>query len=455
MDPREDARRVDVSATHTTPGIGSPSAPFAAGAALGGFRIEAPIGRGGTATVYRATDPHLQRAVALKVLDPHAMPQARERFLREVRIVATLRHPHVVLLYGAGEDRGYAWAAMELLPGSLAQELQRRGRLTSAEVAQAGREAALGLDVAWSRGIVHRDIKPSNLLRDERGSVKVADFGLAKDLSFDLHLTAPDVVLGTPLYVSPEQASGRAVGVVSDIYSLGATLYHLAAGRPPFQSSSALDVIVRHAVEPPPPLPADIAPGLARLILQMLAKNPAQRPQTYATVLASLEDAPLNDQADVDTEPELHAPRSSGATGVASSLLAAARAALELGRYNRVQTILAPLIERREAGWVQAAFILAQSHEQAGTLTDAERVLNLIAADARESDERAFALWSLGRLAERQSAAALDRAIQIYGRIADISSGLLPKTLIDARIAALRRRHATHSSSDASGKVQS
>src|SRR5438045_6108809 len=135
---------------------------------------------------------------------------------------------------------------MGLLPGSLAQELTRRGRLAWRDALGAAADTCRGLDAGWARGIVHRDVKPSNLLRDAGGRVKVADFGLAKDLSHELDLTAPGLVVGTPLYVSPEQASGRRLDARADLYSLGATLFHLLSGQPPFTADTPLDLIVRH-----------------------------------------------------------------------------------------------------------------------------------------------------------------------------------------------------------------
>jgi hypothetical protein len=404
-----------------------------AGTTIGGYRIERALAGGATAIVYRATDLRLGRTVALKVLQNSAHGEMRERFLREVRLVARLLHPNIVLLYGAGEDDGRAWAAMELLPGSLAQELQRQGRFSAANAAAAIRDACRGLEAAWQQGIVHRDIKPSNLLRDASGTVKVADFGLAKDLAAEIQLTAADVVLGTPLYVSPEQASGRPVGVASDLYSLGATLYHLLVGRPPFQSTSALDVIVRHAIEPPPALPDDIPAPLARLTMQLLEKDASRRPADYATVVAALEafdsigadDQALGALVPYEAEPS---------DGVAASLIAAARAANELGRLKRVRSLLEPLVNERGPGWVRAGFMLADALGAGGETAAAESILESIARDARIDDDRALALWSLGRLAERESAAALQRAVEHYRRVAGVSTSRFPKQLLQARI---------------------
>jgi tRNA A-37 threonylcarbamoyl transferase component Bud32 len=404
---------------------------------IGGYLIERPIASGANGIVYRALDERLGRVVALKVLKDEAFPQARERFLREVRMIAGLQHPNVVMLYGAGEDQGMAWAAMELLPASLAHELRQTPRFSADAIRSIARDVCRGLDAAWQKGIVHRDIKPSNLLRSESGAVKVADFGLAKDLSIELNLTAADVVLGTPWYVSPEQASGKAAGVVSDLYSLGATLYHFAAGRVPFESSNALDVIVRHAIEPVPPLPHDVPDSLSRLIYRLLEKDPSKRPADYATVLAALDD----DAIDAALEPVLPASVDRGPVdSMSASSLAAARAALQMGRARRVLSLAEPMLKERGAAWVQAGFLVAAAHEENGALPEARSALEAIAAGATINEDRALALWNLGRLCEKESAAALDRAIDTYARIGALSTSRFPKTLLEARIARLRRR---------------
>jgi hypothetical protein len=431
-----DAAAPDPDATHLS---GAP----AGRPRIAGYLIERPLASGASGTVYRAVDERLGRLVALKVLKDTAFPHARERFLREVRLIAGLHHPNVVLLYGAGEDNGVAWAAMELMPGSLSQELHRAGRLSADDIRSIARDVCLGLDAVWKRGIVHRDIKPSNLLRSADGVVKVADFGLAKDLSLELNLTAADVVLGTPWYVSPEQAAGKAVGVAADLYSLGATLYHLAAGHPPFESSNALDVIVRHAIEPVPPLPEDVPESITRLITWLLEKDPSKRPADYQAVLALLD----GDAPDADLVPPATGNAGERGDGVSSSVVAAARAALQMGRGKRARSLLEPVVQARDTGWVQAGFLLASAMEESQAAGEARSVLEAIVQHAKAAEDRALALWNLGRLAEKESAAALDRAIEIYGKITDVSTTRFPKALLEARIARLRGRQADRKSS--------
>ena len=394
---------------------------------VAGYLIERPIASGANGTVYRAIDERLGRRVALKVLSESASLQARERFLREVRMIAGLQHPNVVLLYGAGDDGGISWAAMELMAASLSQELHQRGRFSTGDLRAVVRDACRGLDAVSKRGIMHRDVKPSNLLRSEDGTIKVADFGLARDLSLEVNLPAGELLFGTPWYMSPEQAAGQAAGVASDLYSLGATLYHLAAGRPPFASANALDVIVGHALEPVPPLPDDIPPSMSRLISWLLEKDSASRPAGYQAVLEAVDD---DDRTLADTP--------TGGLGV--SVIAAAHAALQLGRGKRVRSLLEPVVRARGRDWVRAGFLLARAMEHSHAVREATQILDDIAAHAGCNEERALALWNLGRLAEKEEGPG--RAIEMYSRIKDIPSLRLPTALLDARIARLRNRGA-------------
>ncbi len=432
----------DSSPTVTALGVPMLGGALLTGHRLGAYLIESRIASGGMGVVYRAKDIALDRRVALKVLAAGATAEARQRFLREVQLVAGLVHPHVVALYAAGEEQGHAFAAMELLPGSLGHELSRRGRLPWQEALIAARDACRGLDAGWARGIVHRDVKPSNLLRDDSGGVKVADFGLAKDISRDLDLTAAGMVLGTPLYVSPEQASGRRADFRADLYSLGATLFHLLTGRPPFAADTPLELIVRHAVEPPPRLADEFPPAVRALVARLLEKDPARRPESYKDVIDAIGSA-LDAGGAVETAPLRAAPSDSAADALSASQLAAARAALELGRDKRARDVLERLVGDRSGGWTDASFLLASVLERTGDLPAARAVLERVAADASGADVRAFALWSLGKVAEAEAGAAVQRAIAAYAKVLDISSTAFPKALLEARIEHLKRRTQT------------
>jgi serine/threonine protein kinase len=430
MDDSEATRAVDTGFSRR------PGATLAPGTKVGPYRIERFLAQGGNARVYRAVDDTLARPVALKILDEAAVSESRRRFLQEVQLIAGLVHPHIVGLYAAGEHDGHTFAAMELLPGSLADDVARRGRLPWDEALRAAHDACLGLEAASRKGVVHRDVKPSNLLRDASGAVKVGDFGLAKDLGSDLELTMEGVVLGTPLYVSPEQGCGRPTDLRSDLYSLGATLFHLIAGRPPYRAPTPFEIIVRHAVEPTPALGDEAPPRVSALVQRLMEKSPSGRPQTYEEAIALIASA-------LDASDELVRPpvsRSSSGDALAVSQLAAARAAMKLGRTARARDMLDRLYRDRGAGWSDAGFDLASLLEGSGDFQAARVVLESISADAPEANARALALWTLGSLAEKESDAAIQRALDTYARVLEVSGTLFPKTLLDARINKLRAK---------------
>ena len=263
-----------------------------AGLRVGGYLLAEPVGRGGSGVVYRAEHVTLQRTAAVKILSPAdaADPVAVGRFLREARAAAALDHPNIVRVFDVGRKGGAYYLAMEFVAGeTLAAQVQRSGPLAWRAVAEVGLQAAAGLAHAHARGIVHRDIKPGNLMRAVGGHVKILDMGLARSGRRQDDLTATfdrGAVLGTPDTISPEQTMGHTADGRADIYSLGATLYILAAGRPPF-SGNTTQKLLQHQLQPPPPL-AEVAPtvpaGLAAAVHRMLAKDPAARFQTAAEV---------------------------------------------------------------------------------------------------------------------------------------------------------------------------
>ena len=259
---------------------------------LGPYRVLRVLGAGGMGVVFEAEDPKLQRRVALKVMRPAGAQQAvfRERFLREARAAARLEHDHVVPIYQVDEDRGVLFLAMPLLRGeTLEDRLMREPKPPSADVLRIGREIAEGLEAAHSHGLIHRDVKPSNVwLEAGRGRVKILDFGLARvqDES-DKQLTQEGLVMGTPAFMAPEQAMGRPVDPRSDLFSLGCVLYRMATGRNAFQGANAFSLMLAvTTVEPPPPtsLEPGTPPALADLIVQLLAKDPAGRPDSAREV---------------------------------------------------------------------------------------------------------------------------------------------------------------------------
>jgi tetratricopeptide (TPR) repeat protein len=249
-------------------------------AALGPYRILRPLGHGGFATTYLARHRDTGRGVALKVLHPHRLqdPEGRSRFGREARLGARLDHPNLVrLLDLAGADSG--WIALEYVPGpTLGAFLAERGRLPPREAAAIALAIAEAMAHAHARGVVHRDLKPANILLGADGP-KVLDLGIARELD-SASLTTTSAFLGTPRYTAPEAQVPARAGPAADRYSLGAMLFEMLAGRPPFLGETPLAVLDQHRRAPVPDLGelADVPPDLVRLVERLLAKDPDQRP---------------------------------------------------------------------------------------------------------------------------------------------------------------------------------
>jgi len=279
------------------PGCGAllkvPSDPLI-GSTLGEFGILELLGRGGMGAVYKARQVSLDRLVALKVLPESLSRNAAfaERFRREARAAAAVRHPNIIEVHAVGEDQGHQFIAMEFIEGeTLAARLKREGRLDPGPALDILRQTAAALRKAHDAGILHRDIKPSNILLDADGLVKVADFGLAKRPDKDVSVTQTGHNLGTPLYMPPEVCRGRKADARSDLYSLGATFYQVLAGRPPFEGESSAELVAKHieaALVPLQQLAADAPSALCRLIHRLLRKDPAERYQSAAEVLEAL-----------------------------------------------------------------------------------------------------------------------------------------------------------------------
>ncbi len=259
---------------------------------LGHFEVEKLLGRGGMGMVLHAFDTHLQRHVAIKVLDPQLADDitARQRFCREARSAASITHENVVTIYHVEKEEtsGLPFLVMQVVAGeSLHDRLERQGPLPVGDIVRIGLQTAVGLAAAHEKGLVHRDIKPANILLEANTDrVKLTDFGLARAAE-DVRLTQTGFVTGTPLYMSPEQARGAAVDHRADLYSLGAVLYQMATGDPPFEGDSPLALLRRVEQEDPIPVcdanPA-IPESLARIIERLLAKDPNDRYQSAAEV---------------------------------------------------------------------------------------------------------------------------------------------------------------------------
>jgi hypothetical protein len=263
---------------------------------LGPYRLLKVLGQGATGIVFVAEDVQLRRPVALKVMKPISEGNdiARQRFLREAQAAAQLDHEHIVNIYQVGEDRGLPFLAMKLLQGeTLHERLYRERQLPLPEVLRIGREVALGLDAAHERGLIHRDIKPANIfLEGPQARVKIVDFGLARPVTDNAHLTRTGTVVGTPAFLSPEQARGAPLDPRTDIFSLGGVLYCLCTGRTPFEAEDTMGMLMALSQEQPPPIRAmnaAVPEELVGLIGRMMAKLPAGRPRSGKEVAASLE----------------------------------------------------------------------------------------------------------------------------------------------------------------------
>jgi tetratricopeptide (TPR) repeat protein len=270
-------------------------AALRAGALFAGrYRIVARLGSGGAGEVYRAADETAGTLVALKVLFPGSRPDhALERLRRELRLVRQLTHPGIVRVHDLGEHDGLLYLVMELLEGeTLAARLEREGALAAGEAERIGRSVLSALAAAHAAGLVHRDVKPSNVfLAEGGGRVVLLDFGLARGMD-DLRLTRTGQMLGTPEYVSPEQARGELVGPATDIYSAGVVIWELLAGRPPFTGDTPMAVYDAHARAPLPRSRRVLkaAPRrLRRLLGWMLEKSPRARPRDAGVALATLD----------------------------------------------------------------------------------------------------------------------------------------------------------------------
>jgi len=260
-------------------------------AVQGEFEVGRLLGQGGYASVFLASDLMLKRDVAIKVLDPNLAISGEhsERFLTEARLVAQLEHPHIVPIYQVEQKNDLLYIVMRYIPGtSLAGLLAREGKIPPAQTVAIAREVADALDFAHHHKVIHRDIKPDNILLDSSGHAVVTDFGIARAAAA-ARLTQEGMVVGTPQYMSPEQASGEEIDGRSDVYALGVVMYEMLAGHPPFGGRTAAQILAKHLSQKPPSLEdtsKDTPEMLSRIVATALAKDPGDR---YATARAMAE----------------------------------------------------------------------------------------------------------------------------------------------------------------------
>jgi serine/threonine-protein kinase len=276
--------------------------PLARGARLGPYEIAGTLGEGGMGAVYRAMDTRLDRPVALKVISRfRGQDQERKRFHREAKLASALNHPNIVSIYEYGSDRGVDFIAMELVEGQPLHRLLARGKLPVGQALSYARQMALALSKAHAQGVIHRDLKPGNVIVSPDGAVKLLDFGLAKrhaaeatseeDVTQSMGLTQAGAVMGTPAYMSPEQAMGEEATHRSDLFSYGAILYEMASGQRAFPGSSSTVLAKVVGKEPPAveQLNPRLPPAFAQLIRECMSKSPEARPKSAGEVLARLD----------------------------------------------------------------------------------------------------------------------------------------------------------------------
>jgi uncharacterized RDD family membrane protein YckC len=261
------------------------------------FTVNRLLGRGGMGAVYLGEDTSLGRPVAIKVLDQELGrdPDVVARFEREARAQARLGHPNVAQIHFIGEEDHLHFFAMEYLEGPSLDRLLGRGeRVPWARALEHALGASRGLRAALAQGFVHRDVKPSNLMLDPASGIKILDFGLVKSMRGDAELTRNGAIIGSPLYMAPEQGRAENVDHRADIYSLGCALYHMLTGRPPFSGPSPVGIITMHVTDQPiavRQLAPEVPLPVERIVNQMMAKQPAQRFADYDQLITALEAA--------------------------------------------------------------------------------------------------------------------------------------------------------------------
>lgn len=265
------------------------------GRSLGDYKLIRAIAKGGMGQVFEADQTRLGRSVALKVLNANLAddPMFIQRFEREARAAAAINHPNIVHVYDFGQADGHAFLVMEFIDGEdLAKVIAQAGKMPLSDGLRIVGDVASALQEAYSRGIIHRDIKPANILLTKKGVVKVSDLGLARRLDDDVELTATGAGIGTPHFMSPEQArDAHSVDHRADIYSLGITLLYLLTGKRPFDGKSSYSIVLAHSTEPLPSgleLGTELPANVETLIKHMAAKSPVDRYSNYSDLIADI-----------------------------------------------------------------------------------------------------------------------------------------------------------------------
>ncbi|MEY3161138.1 MAG: Serine/threonine-protein kinase PknB [Planctomycetota bacterium] len=382
------------------------------------YEILERVGAGAMGTVFRARDRKLGRVVAIKVLKPSLARDERyvERLRREARIVAALNHPNIVAGFALGEEGGYHYFVMEYVEGeSLRTLLQEWGVFPEERVLEVGIDVASALEHAWQRGVIHRDVKPGNVLIDASGRVKLTDMGLAKGPA-DLDLTRDGATLGTPQYISPEQARDpQKVDVRSDLWSLGATLYHMATGQVPFRGTTLAEVIAQVLYETPRPAreinPA-ISEGMELVLRKLLVRDPALRYQTPTDLLDDLRRVAVQQAPGIDARALVRAERGRPGSGMRKLAIVAASvcAGFVLALFAVEHWTQGAAVRVEDE--VRQRFLADLDREIASAGTGADKWSALAGAAARAPQGAAAALEERRDGLRRSLRDAVDRAVR-------------------------------------------
>jgi serine/threonine protein kinase len=425
------------------------------GSRLGTYRIMETLGHGGMGVVYKAQDERLDRPVALKVLSRQltASKAFIERFQREARAAAALSHPNITVIYFIGdEDRTHYYAMEFVLGKNLAELVKEQGPFPVARALDVLRQCAHGLRAAAQSGIIHRDVKPSNVLLTPDGRVKITDFGLAKAVvGAALELTSTGVVMGTPTYMSPEQGRGGTVDHRSDIYSLGATLYHLIIGSAPFDADSPIALILKHLNEPVMfPREAKVGDEVKGLVARMLEKEPERRFPTYDALLEAIDRVARGEglpRAESEKPRVIVLRHRRDRSTAKRSLfkvgrLSVARTNLKLGRRDKAVALLRETLA--EAGdpdlKSEAALLLLEIFEKDGDQEQAAQMAATVAEVCKDGAAVAYAAWKLAMLDERGAIEKEKSALARYERILREPPEGMPRALVEAQVKRLRAR---------------